>query len=197
VATAYGEWRVQLDGIRLGTTGAALRDLGLAVEDGRTQVGGVTLEAVPGEGILGLALDGAPQQGPLPLVHVEPGGPTVHALGATAVDHVVVLCGDVLATVDGLGVEPRRVEERDGRRYAYVVAQTALLEFVGPVVVDDRPARPWGLALAVDDIDRAAARLGDACGVPRAAVQPGRRIATVRHERIGLGVPTVLLSPRP
>lgn len=187
---------MRLEGLRLGATGEALAALGLAVIAGRAVVGGVTLEAAPGEGILGLDLTGASADGPLPLVEVEPGPPGEHPVGAIAVDHVVVLCGDVDATIAALGTEPRRVEERDGRRYGFVVATTTLLEFVGPVKPDGRPARPWGLGLAVADLDAAVRQLGLACGEPGAAVQPGRRIATVRHERLGLSVPTVLLSPR-
>lgn len=191
---------MRLQGIRLGTTGDALRRLGLTTDDaGRAGVGGVTLEPASGEGILGLDLRGAPADGPLPLVDVAPAaGQDVpdHPVGAIAVDHVVVLCGDVQATIAALGTTPRRVDRRDGRTYGFVVAETALLEFVGPSTADDRPAHLWGLALTVADLDAAAAHLGDACGEPKDAVQPGRRIATVRHERLDLAVPTVLLSPR-
>lgn len=188
---------MRLEGIRLGVAPAALTALGLTVEAGRAHVGGVTLEPGPGEGILGLDLDGA-VGGTIPLVEVTPAPPpsVPHALGAQAVDHVVVRCGDVDATIQALGAEPRRIEDRAGRRYGFVLAGTALLEFVGPADPDERPAQPWGLALAVADLDAAVALLGDACGEPRAAVQPGRRIATVRHDRLGLSVPTVLLSPR-
>lgn len=187
---------MRLSGIRLGTTPAALRALGLVLEDGRAGVGGVTIEAVPGTGILGLDLHGAPPEGPLPLVDVPRVPDGAHPLGATAVDHVVVLAGDVAATIAGLGAEARRVDRRDGRVYGFVVAGTALLEVVGPAVPDERPARLWGLALTVADLDAAVALLGDACGPPGPAVQPGRRIATVHHAAIGLGVPTVLLGPR-
>lgn len=187
---------MRLTGIRLGTTSDALERVGLSVVDGRAGVGGVTIEAAPGEGILGLDLDGAPDDPPLPLVHVAPTAAGVHPIGATAVDHVVVLAGDVRAAIAALGTTPRRIEERDGRVYGFVVAGTALLEFVGPAGGDDRPPRLWGLALTVSDLDRAVTHLGSACGPAKPAVQPGRRIATVRHEQVGLGVPTVLLSPR-
>lgn len=187
---------MRLQGIRLGTTPAALTALGLTVDGDRAGVGGVTLEAAPGEGLLGLDLDGAAAEPPLPLVDIAPVEDGTHPLGATAVDHVVVLAGDVRGAIHDLGAEPRRIEERDGRVYGFVVAETALLEFVGPAATDPRPPRLWGLALTVRDLDAAAALLGDACGAPKDAVQPGRRIATVRHDAIGLGVPTVLLSPR-
>jgi hypothetical protein len=55
--------------------------------------------------------------------------------------------------------------------------------------------RFWGLTLVVDDLDAAAARLGDRVGPVKDAVQKGRRIATLRREA-GLGVPVALMSPR-
>jgi hypothetical protein len=60
----------------------------------------------------------------------------------------------------------------------------------------DRPARLWGLALIATDLDRAVAALGDHAGEARAAVQPGRRIATIKRSA-GLAVPVALMSVTP
>jgi hypothetical protein len=50
------------------------------------------------------------------------------------------------------------------------------------------------LVVVVDQLDEAAAHLGpDVIGAPKSAVQPGRRIATVRSGA-GLGVPLALMS---
>lgn len=189
---------MRLTGVRLAAAPGALGRLGLDAPDDRAGVGGVTIEAVPeGEGILGLDLAGAAEDASLPLVETTTVADGSHPLGATAVDHVVVLAGDVEATIAALGARPRRLDRREGRTYGFVVAETSLLEFVGSTTPDGRPARPWGLALTVADLDAAAVHLGAACGEPRDAVQPGRRIATVRHEVLGLTAPVVLLSPRP
>jgi hypothetical protein len=59
--------------------------------------------------------------------------------------------------------------------------------------VDDGPARFWGITFAVEDLDAAAGMLGDRLGSIRDAVQPGRRIATVRREA-ELGLPVALIS---
>lgn len=187
----------RLRGVRLGGSPGSLEALGLDARDGRATVGGVVLAAGGGDR-MALDVEGVVDGVLPPCEPVVPAPATEgpHPLGAVAVDHVVVLCGDVEATIDALGVAPRRVEVRSGRRYGFVVARTALLEFVGPEATDDRPPRPWGIGLAVADLDAAVAWLGPACGPPRDAVQPGRRIATVRHEAVGLGAPTVLLSPR-
>jgi hypothetical protein len=58
------------------------------------------------------------------------------------------------------------------------------------------PARLWGLAFVVEDMDRPAEVLGDLLGAPRDAVQPGRTIATVRSEA-GLGPAVAFMTPGP
>ena len=50
----------------------------------------------------------------------------------------------------------------------------------------DGPARLWGIAFLVDDLDATGSALGELLGAPRDAVQPGRKIATLRPEA-GLG----------
>jgi hypothetical protein len=59
----------------------------------------------------------------------------------------------------------------------------------------DRPAHFWGLALLSEDLDRTAAAFGEHSSGPRAAVQEGRRIATVKRSA-GLCVPVALMSVR-
>ncbi|MFM7962382.1 MAG: hypothetical protein ACKPBF_00195, partial [Actinomycetota bacterium] len=52
----------------------------------------------------------------------------------------------------------------------------------------------WGFVVTVADLDAAIAHLGpDVIGAAKPAVQPGRRIATVRSGA-GLGVPLALMS---
>ncbi len=60
---------------------------------------------------------------------------------------------------------------------------------------DDRPATFWGLALVTDDLDATAAGLGAACTTPKQAVQPGRRIATLKTRDLGISVPIAFMSP--
>ena len=57
------------------------------------------------------------------------------------------------------------------------------------------PPRLWGLVAVVEDLDACAASLGGLLGPPKDAVQPGRRIATVRPEA-GLGTALAFMSPR-
>ncbi len=53
----------------------------------------------------------------------------------------------------------------------------------------------FGLVVNVVDLDAVCERWGkDVIGVPKPAVQPGRRIATVRSAA-GLGVPVAFMTP--
>ena len=115
------------------------------------------------------------------------------------VDHVVALTPDLDATVAALGVaglDHRRTRDAgDGVRQAFFLVRPTLLELGGPAPDLDGPAF-WGLTLVAEELDAVAARLGDRLGPVRDAVQPGRRIATVRPEA-GVGVPLALITPRP
>lgn len=56
------------------------------------------------------------------------------------------------------------------------------------------PARLWGIAFLVEDLDASARALGPLLGRPREAVQPGRLIASLRREA-GLGPAIAFMSP--
>jgi hypothetical protein len=64
----------------------------------------------------------------------------------------------------------------------------------GSPVLPDAPARLWGLAFLVESLEHTAALLGDRLGAPRDAVQPGRRIATLRREA-GLSFGCAFMTP--
>jgi hypothetical protein len=61
-------------------------------------------------------------------------------------------------------------------------------------VPPDAPARLWGLAFLVDDLNRTKQLLGDRLGDPRDAVQPGRRIATLKRDA-GLSFGCAFMTP--
>lgn len=194
--------RPEVDELVLGDPPEAWERLGLTVVDGVAPVGGVRLRlGAEGEGLVGWrlrGLEGAHDLDGLAACPSDapPPEPVEHPVGAVAVDHVVALTPDLDRTTTRLveaGLDLRRVREAgDGFRQAFFVVGPCLLELGGPA---DGPVRFWGLTLAVEDLDRAAARLGDRLGPVRDAVQPGRRIATVRREA-GLGLPVALMTPR-
>ena len=123
-------------------------------------------------------------------------------LAVTGVDHVVVLADDVRATCAEIervsGSLLTRVKESDRGVQGFHRFGSVILEVVERRLVDpgqnSANAAYWGFVVTVDDLDAAVAHLGpDVLGAAKPAVQPGRRIATVRSSA-GLGVPLALMS---
>ena len=125
--------------------------------------------------------------------------PPRHPNGSTVLDHLVVMTDDPDRTTRSygeLGLEARRVREiGHGRTQTFFRAGEVIIELVGPVGVGGEQF--FGLAFTVDDLDACAVLLGDRLGAIKDAVQPGRRIATVRHEACGLTVPIAFMSADP
>ena len=130
-----------------------------------------------------------------------------HPNGALLVDHVVVLTPDPDRTTvafEACGMDVRRVRETTagGRdvRQVFFRAGDVIVEVVGPPEADPAragtPSEMFGLAITVADLDAAARLLGSALGAPKAAVQQGRRIATLRHRELGMSVDVAFMSPR-
>ena len=129
--------------------------------------------------------------------------------GVVAIDHVVAMTPSFersVAALQAAGLDLRRVREQPtpagAPRQAFFRLGAEILELVQEPdeVVQraggrDRPARFWGLAFVVADIERTAAQMAPHVGEVRAAVQTGRRIATVRRSA-GLCVPVALMSAR-
>jgi catechol 2,3-dioxygenase-like lactoylglutathione lyase family enzyme len=135
--------------------------------------------------------------------------PPEHRNGVTAIDHVVAFTPDLDRTTANLraaGLDLRRVREEPtpggAPRQAFFRMGEVILEVVqapdGTRIAADPsgPARLWGISFLVEDLDRTASALGDLLGEPRAAVQPGRRIATLR-KHAGLGPAIAFMTPGP
>jgi glyoxalase/bleomycin resistance protein/dioxygenase superfamily protein len=127
----------------------------------------------------------------------EPAPASTHPNTSIALDHLVVFTDDPDRTIESyatLGLEVRRVRDvGGGRTQTFFRAGEPIIELVGPIP-DTHGERFWGLAVTVADIDACAAFLGDRLGRIKDAVQPGRRIATLRHEACGLSVPIAFMS---
>jgi catechol 2,3-dioxygenase-like lactoylglutathione lyase family enzyme len=131
----------------------------------------------------------------------------VHSNGVTHIDHVVAITPDLDRTIGvltGAGLDLRRIREEPtpagAPRQAFFRLGATILEVVQepPEATEraggDRPAFFWGLAFVAPDLDTTVAGLGDRVSEIRPAVQPGRRIATLRRSA-GLTVPVALMSP--
>jgi len=137
-----------------------------------------------------------------------PDEPPLHPNGITALDHVVAITPDLdrtVSTLQGAGLDLRRIREEPtpagAPRQAFFRLGAVILEVVQEPQEaiergggTDRPAFFWGLAFVAPDLDSTVAGLGDRVSEVRDAVQPGRRIATLRRSA-GLAIPVALMTP--
>lgn len=173
----------------------------LVGRDAGRRILGWSLRGLAPEGLDGDSIDGLPtttSDAPVP-------EPAEHPVGATHIDHVVLLSPDLARTaaaIEALGIVRRG--ERDTETYGAPMRQ--IFFRLGEVIVElvgapDSPGAGdpgfFGLAITVTDLDAAAARLGGHLGDTKDAVQAGRRIATLRHRDLGMSVATALMSPEP
>jgi hypothetical protein len=133
----------------------------------------------------------------------EPRGPqyAAHEIGAVGLDHVVVMTSQLERTSEAIatatGCELKRIRDLGEMRQGFhrIGRGGLIVELVERPDIPDGPATFWGLVVNVDDLDVACHRLGvDRVSSPKDAVQPGRRIATVRQDA-GLGLPVALMTP--
>jgi hypothetical protein len=204
------ELRSRIVELRLGADPAAWEAIGFTVEDGTVRLGTVPLRLGEASGWTLAGPRGDDFDGLATELAEEPGGagepPPEHPNSALSIDHLVVFTPQLERTIEAFernGVRCRRRREAgppDARlrqaffRFAEVICE--LVEVPGEQAGPDGAARFWGLTMVVADLDGLAAELGPLCGSVRDAVQPGRRIATVRREA-GLGLPVALITPQP
>ena len=194
--------------IRVATDASAWTAAGFSVAGDSCSVGGVRIAFLAGEGgIVDWALSEVRAAGidGLPTRIAEGSEAGVHPNGVTAIDHVVVLTPQLDRTVGALedaGIRLRRRREGETgmgppRKQAFFRIGRPILEVVEAHELNsEEPARFWGITFETADIDAAAELLGDKVGRVKDAVQPGRRITTVRREA-GLGLPVALITPEP
>lgn len=193
--------------------------LGFAVEGEACRVGGVRLRLAgrdAGRGIVAWSLrdvpsaelDGLPTRVAVPAPEDAHASAPPHSNGVTRLDHVVAIAPVLDRTVTALqaaGLDLRRIREEPtpagAPRQAFFRLGETILEVVQepPEATEraggsvDRPAFFWGLAFIAPDLDATVAHLGEDVSAARPAVQPGRRIATIRRSA-GLAIPVALMS---
>ena len=181
-------------------------DMGFVVEGTRCWVSGIGQDlGAPGEGVIAWSLRGVDGFSELPLAGVPApdAQPTpAHPNGVIALDHVVVATPDVERTIDAfeaVDIPLRRIREagtpeRPAVQAFFKLGET-IVEVVGsPAAVEPGPARFYGLAFTVADLDATAAFLGPRLRPAKEAVQPGRRIATL-DRKAGSTVALAFMSP--
>jgi hypothetical protein len=121
---------------------------------------------------------------------------TVQPNGVTGIDHVVVVTPDFDRTaraLDEAGLTLRRVRDAGGFRQGFRRLGPTIMEIVEAAQVPAGPARFWGLTFTVADLDGLRRRLPVVSEI-RDAVQPGRRIATLRREA-GVSTRVAFITP--
>lgn len=182
--------------------------------DAVCRVGGVGIRLVgtdAGSGIVGWSLRDLPADGSCDLDGIPTTGsdavvatPGIHPNGVIAIDHVVLLSPDLGRAVESLatiGLNPRR--ERDGElggrpiRQIFFRLGDVILEVVGaPETPKEGRSTLWGITYVVADIDATALFFGDDTTPVKDAVQPGRRITTLKHHAFGMSVRSAMISAR-
>jgi hypothetical protein len=194
----------QLVALRLADPPEPWAALGFSVTDGSIGFPGLVLElGAPGRGIVAWRMRGMESRGSIDGLSTEVGGDPApdpapaHANGAIGLDHVVAITPRFDRTAGELaraGLELRRIREAPGGvRQGFRRLGPAILELVEARDQPDGPARFWGLVVNVANLDALAQRLGDRLGQVKPAVQPGRRIATLR-DAAGLGEAVAFMS---
>jgi hypothetical protein len=204
-----------LDQLTVADRPEAWRACGFQVDGDICVVGDTRIRLAAGDAAKGLTgwslrnievtgLDGLPTtRSDRPFPDEQP----VHPNGVSALDHVVAISADLdrtVAVLQGAGLDLRRIREEPtpagAPRQAFFRLGGVVLEVVqAPEEAiertgSDRPVFFWGLAFVAPGLDATVASLGDRVGEIRAAVQLGRRIATLRRSA-GLAVPIALITP--
>ncbi|MDQ1519188.1 MAG: hypothetical protein QOI55_261 [Actinomycetota bacterium] len=159
-------------------------------------------------GIVSWALRDAPVAGDLSIDGLSTtvaGSPSTceaaeHPNGSTSIDHIVIATPDWPRTIDALaavGFELRRERSASEQmRQGFFRAGEVIIEVVGPpeAARDAGPARFYGLALTVADLDETKRFFGARTSEPKSAVQPGRRITTLHHRDVGITTAIAFMS---
>jgi hypothetical protein len=206
---------VTVDELMVGDMPEAWAALGFAVEGDTCVVGEVRIRlagAEAGKGLAGWSLRGieGTELDGLATTRSDrdlPATTQPHPNGVTELDHVVAITPALERTVAALekaGLDLRRIREEPtpagAPRQAFFRLGPTILEVVQEPEETtergggDRPAFFWGLAFVTPDLDATVAGLGERVSEARDAVQPGRRIATLRRVA-GLGLPVALMTP--
>jgi hypothetical protein len=182
---------VRLRSVVVGGGAAPWEALGFAVVDGLVPFvnGAVECDGDEAGGVLALRLFGLDEtldvDGVTVLSGPPPAASVTHPNGCTELDHVVIMTPSMERTSAAverqLGLPLRRVREAGSVRQGFhrFPDRGCIVE----VVETDRAERAslWGFVVIADDLDAFCAAAGDdLVGAPRPAVQPERRIATVR-----------------
>jgi catechol 2,3-dioxygenase-like lactoylglutathione lyase family enzyme len=196
---------VTIDELRVGDSPDTWRSIGFDVDDdGCCRVGSVRIRlGSGGTGITGWTLRDVPVDRtdvdgvPTAYSKTPPGEPATHPNGVTRIDHLVFMTPDLPRTTTALvalGLDVRRERDAGAFQQVFFRLGEVILELVGPQEAGPGSSSLWGITFTVDDLDATAEFLGDRVGRVKDAVQPGRRITTLRGKEIGISPAIAFMS---
>jgi hypothetical protein len=206
----------ELVGLQIADPAQRWAALGFTVDGDLLALGGVVVRFIGGgQGITGWSVRAiAPVETVDGLATTRACGPAgafaggePHPNGAVGIDHVVVVTPDfdrTAAALEAAGMPLRRIrvvggDPRDDPgafRQGFRRLGPAILELVEAKGAPAGPAAFWGLVVIVEDLGALAERLGSHLSPSRPAVQPGRRIASLRASA-GLSPRVAFMDPEP
>jgi hypothetical protein len=182
---------VEIASLSVGDSVELWEDLGFVVEHGAAWIASIRHAlGAAGKGVGAWRLRGAEtlselptETGPAP----DPGPTAQHPNGVIGLDHVVIATPDVRRTIDAFeaaGIGLRRTRDAGSPErpmtQAFFRLGGTIAEVVGtPIDPRSGPARFFGLAFTVSDLETTARVLGERLRPAKDAVQPGRQIATL------------------
>lgn len=127
---------------------------------------------------------------------------TPHPNGTLSIDHLVIFSpnlDDTIAELSSFGLESRRTRQHEAfghpMRQVFFRMGEVVLELVGPDnEAGEGQAGFFGLTFTVEDLDSTTSFLKEHIGRVKDAVQPGRRIATLR-KTAGLQTAVAFMTP--
>lgn len=184
--------------------------MGLQVSYDVARIGGIAVRFIPvatdgREGVVSWGLVGSPTDATdidgLATHHLEaaPNGGRDHALDIVGFDHLVVMTSSLERTcgaIEAATGEPlKRIREAGAIRQGFHRLGELIIEVVESPQITAPTASFWGFVWNVADLQATCEHLGpDIISLPKAAVQPGRFIASIRAS-VGLGLPLALMTP--
>eukprot|EP01062_Namystynia_karyoxenos_P062281 TRINITY_DN55192_c0_g1_i1.p1 TRINITY_DN55192_c0_g1~~TRINITY_DN55192_c0_g1_i1.p1 ORF type:complete len:233 (+),score=75.95 TRINITY_DN55192_c0_g1_i1:83-781(+) len=192
--------------LRLPDSAEAWRSAGFAVSPGGSvDLGALQLRLGAQKASVGFAglPDGVAELDGMSVHAADPADAqgVAHPNGVSALDALSLQTGDcdrTRAALAAVGMQPAKETSAVRKGFSmlfYRPPQGPIIEIAGPSKGAAPPLRLWGVMLVSPDLDAFCRALPQSTKPPWTAVQPGRRITTLRGKHHGISIAVAVLSP--